>query len=245
MSDTPGKPDPDQQREGGGAGRFLTRRNTIIIGILAVAFIGWCFAFEPVTRNYVARDALCTYCHYKPDYEYSARMSYTTQHPAELKPDQKPARCVDCHLPKGFWASAFAYTHFASITDLYGHFRDRPAERAGEWLPLSAARAYRVRDRLYEYDSVTCHNCHVMSEIKPKQARGRKAHADAVKNGDTCIECHSNLVHRDVEVRTAAQMQEEGETEEGLGETPDEGLDNIEDSGSSGETEGLDNLEDL
>lgn len=245
MSETPGQPDNGEQGKGSGPGRFLSRRVRIIIGIVAVAFIAWCFVFEPVTRNFVAQDATCLYCHYKTDYEYAARMSFTTQHPAELKHGEKAARCVDCHLPRGFWASAFAYTHFASITDLYGHFRDRPAERAGKWIPLSAARAYRVRDRLYEYDSVTCHNCHIMSEIKPKQARGRKAHADAVKDGETCIECHANLVHRFVAVRTEAQMQDSGAGEEGMDEGMDEGLEGDTDSGSGGSGDSSDGLDDL
>ena len=191
----------------------------IIIGIIAVLVIGWCFAFESVTRNFVAQDATCQYCHLPREYEHAVRMSFTKQHPVELKDDQKAARCVECHLPKGFWASAFAYTHFASATDLFGHFRDRPAERAGDWIPLSAARAYRVRDRLLEYDSETCLTCHVMAEIKPKEPRGQKAHEDAIRDKQTCMECHANLVHRYIEVRTttAGAGAEEG-MEEGLEE---------------------------
>ena len=220
-----------------GGFRSLSKRSRIIVGIIAVLLIGWCFAFEPVTRNFVAQDATCIYCHLPREYEYSVRLSYTRQHPAELKDDQKPARCVDCHLPKGFWASAFAYTHFASATDLYGHFRDRPRERSGDWIPLSAARAYRVRDRLMEYDSVTCHNCHTMSEIKPKQPRGQKAHEDAVRDNDTCVKCHTNVAHRYVEVRTepAAGAEEEG-MDEGLDEM-DEGLDEGLDEGGGSEEE--------
>ena len=216
-----------------GGFRSLSKRSRIIVGIIAVLVIGWCFAFEPVSRNFVAQDATCIYCHLPREYEHAVRLSFTKQHPTELKDDQKAARCVDCHLPKGFWASAFLYTHFASATDLYGHFRDRPKERSGNWIPLSAARAYRVRDRLLEYDSVTCHNCHIMSEIKPKQPRGQKAHEDAIRDNQTCLECHVNLVHRYVEVRTTKPAGG-GEEEEGMGEGLDEGLDEGEGSGSGG-----------
>ncbi len=252
MADTEKEQGSGQQEEGDGAGsRLLTPRN-VIIGVVALAIIGWCFAFEPVTRHYVAQDDVCLYCHFKQDYDYAVRMSYTSQHPAEPEDGEPPATCVDCHLPEGFWASSFAYTHFASITDLYGHFRDRKGERAGDWIPLSAARAYRVRDRLYEYDSVTCNHCHVMAEIEPEQARGRKAHDDAVESGDTCIACHTNMVHRFVEVRTAAQMQEDGEAESGLDEGLDEGMEGLEtlDEGlqspdDSAEPEGLEDLQEL
>jgi len=208
-------------------------RSRIIAAVIAVLVVGWCFAYEPVTRNFIAQDATCSYCHLPREYLHSARMPFTKQHPVEPKEKDRIARCVDCHLPEGFWATTFAYTHFASATDLFGHFRDRPAERAGDWIPLSAARAYRVRDRLMEYDSVTCNTCHIMSEIKPKQPRGQKAHEDAVRDNDTCVKCHNNIVHRYVEVRVAAAATDK--SEEGLEEGMEEGLEEDLDEGVEGE----------
>ena len=182
---------------------FYQRGAIIAGGIGVVIMIGLSIAYEPVTRNYIATDWVCSYCHVEREYLHSIRMSFTKSHPAETEEGQSPARCVDCHLPEGFWNTTYAYTHAASITDLFGHFRDREGERAGDWIPLSAARAYRVRDRLLENDSVTCNICHIESEIKFSRPRGEKAHADAQETGETCIECHSNLVHRFVEVRLA------------------------------------------
>ncbi len=169
-----------------------------------VALIGWLFAYEPVTRNLVATEFVCSYCHLEREYVPTARLSFSKPHPATLEAGEEEARCVDCHLPEGFWATTFAYTHFASATDLFGHFRDRASERAGDWIPPSAARAHRMRDRLFEYDSVTCRSCHIESEIKPKRKRGQRAHAKALENKETCVECHDNLVHRYVEVRKDA-----------------------------------------
>ena len=194
----------------------------LLLGVLAV--------IQPVTRKYVATDKVCTHCHVQQEYLYSARMSFTKQHPpkARLKAGQSPAHCVDCHLPKGIVNTFFAYTHFVSITDLFGHFRDREAERAGDWIPLSAARAYRVRDRMKEYDSETCRTCHDMEKIVPESTRGKTAHKDAIASKETCIECHSNLVHRYVEVRTAPAA------EENKGEGESEGVDEF-DEGSAPE----------
>ena len=180
----------------------LPRHTRIILGsVMAVALIGWCFAYEPVTRNFIATESVCTYCHLEREYVHTARLSFTKAHLLDPEEGEEQPQCVDCHLPEGFWAATFAYTHFASITDLYGHFRDRAAERSGDWIPPSAARAYRVRDRLFEYDSVTCRVCHIEAEIKPKRERGQKAHEDALRDKQTCIECHVNEVHRYVEVR--------------------------------------------
>lgn len=212
-----------QAREPQKTPRLFSRRRAAVIGaaVVGIALVGWCFAYEPVTRNFVAMDSVCTYCHLKTEYLYSVRMSYSHPHPAEPKTGEQPARCVDCHLPEGFWATTFAYTHFASATDLFGHFRDRAGERSGDWIPLGAARANRVHNRLLEHDSNTCRVCHIESEIVPKRDRGKKAHADALENKETCIECHTNLVHRFVEVREAEKVSEAGE---GLDEGLDEGL---------------------
>jgi len=175
-----------------------------ILAVLVVLAVGWIIAYEPVTRNLIAQDGLCNYCHLPWEFNSDVRLTATRPHLAQ--PDEKTsqARCVDCHLPEGWWNATYAYTHFLSITDLFGHFRDRDAERAGNWIPPRAATAYRVRDRLFEYDGVTCRTCHIESEIKFTRARGENAHKLALEEKKTCIECHNNLVHRLVEVRKDA-----------------------------------------
>jgi nitrate/TMAO reductase-like tetraheme cytochrome c subunit len=191
---------------------------------VAIVVVGGLFAFEPVTRNLVAMEPVCSYCHGEREYVPEVRLSFSTVHPpapkegeAEGEAEAKreaPADCVDCHLPEGFWAATFAYSHYTSATDLFGHSRDRASERAGDWIPASAARAYRVRDRLFEYDSNTCRTCHIEAEIKPKRKRGQNAHKKALEEKQTCIECHDNLVHRYVELReTAFQAPEASDSQ--------------------------------
>ena len=196
-----------------------SRRWLIIISVVLILLVGSGFAFEPITRHYVTTDTICIYCHIQREYLHTSRMSYTSIHPPQKRldagvperlKDRVPAHCADCHLPHGLIATAYAYTHYLSITDLFGYFRDRQGERAGDWIPLSAARAYRVRTRLQEYDSITCRSCHIMEEIVPESNRGKTAHKDAITNGESCIECHTNLVHRYVEVRTAETKTETG-----------------------------------
>ena len=72
-----------------------------------------------------------------------------------------------------------------------------------------------------------------MEEIVPESIRGKSAHKDAIANHETCIDCHTNLVHRFVQVRAeapAAEEQSEGaggeeidEFGEGSGNGTDEG----------------------
>ena len=191
------------------SGPFAFRLALLAIAIVFIA--GLTFSFEPITRKYVATEWVCSYCHLEQEYEPAARLSMTRPH--QTNPEKAQPECVDCHVPKGIMGAVFAYTHFASATDLFGHFRDRDAERAGPWIPPSAARAYRTRDRLFEYDSITCRSCHIESEIKPKRKRGKRAHASALKSKETCIECHDNLVHRYVEVRDTAYQKPDEPTD--------------------------------
>lgn len=173
----------------------------IAVAVFVALSIGWVIVYEPVTRTLIAQDALCNYCHLPWEFNSDVRLTATRPHQAEHGQEQSQARCVDCHLPEGWWNATYAYTHFLSITDLFGHFRDREAERAGDWIPPRAATAYRVRDRMFEYDSITCRTCHIEAEIKPERKRGINAHKLALEEKKTCIECHNNLVHRRVDLR--------------------------------------------
>ena len=180
------------------------RTMAIIGGTFAVLIITGIIFFEPITRNVIAQDALCNYCHLPWEFNPDARLTATRPHASKAEPINTQASCVDCHLPQGWLNTAYAYAHFLSFTDLYGHVRDLDAERAGDWIPPRAATAYRVRDRMFEYRGDTCRTCHVESEIKFTRERGRNAHKLALKENQTCIECHNNLVHRPVDVREDA-----------------------------------------
>ena len=183
---------------------FSGRTKFVIGGALAILIVVLMVAYEPVTRNLIAQDALCNNCHLAWEFNPDARLTATSSHASAAEPVESQARCVDCHLPEGWWNATYAYTHFLSITDLFGHFRDLEFERSGEWIPPRAATAYRVRDRLFEYDSNTCRTCHIEGEIKLNSKRGVNAHKLALEERKTCIECHNNLVHRQVGIRKGA-----------------------------------------
>lgn len=177
------------------------KRLIIIAGavgaVLAVAFV---VAFEPVTRS-ISTDDFCSYCHLENEYDPRIRMSWSRPMKATVEGDEL-ARCVDCHLPPGiFMPAVYAISHYLSLTDLFGHLRDIDGERLGKWLPQRAKTAYRVRDRLYQHDGVTCRTCHDTSKFEPKSEAGQMAHESASVEGTTCIECHYNLVHRAVDLR--------------------------------------------
>jgi len=186
--------------------KLLEYRRTVnvAIGIIVAVIIGWIIAYEPVTRTFVAQNAVCNYCHLPWEYNPDERLTASRPHQALHNQKDSQAACVDCHLPEGWWNTTYAYLHFLSFTDLFGHLRDRDAERTGDWIPPRAATAYRVRDRMYENDGNTCRTCHIEAEIKFTRERGVNAHKLALKEQKTCIECHNNLVHRPVDARKNA-----------------------------------------
>lgn len=193
----------------------FANRKTVVVGVVVVVLVvATALAFEPVTRAFVAQDDLCGYCHVDYEYRAGVRLAYSKHHPLSTTEgfEDNQARCVECHLPTGLINTVYAYTHFASLTDLFGHSRDRTAERAGPWLPPRQAAAHRVRDRLFEYDSPTCRICHIEEEIEPKRERGINAHKKALEDKQTCIECHYNEKHRAVDVREGIFKQQEAST---------------------------------
>jgi cytochrome c-type protein NapC len=184
----------------------MSKRLKQITIILTVLVLLGLFILQPVTRELIAQDGLCSYCHVATEYRPEAYLSYSKFHPPQKIENyqNKQARCIDCHLLEGYLSSLAAYTHFISLTDLFGHFRYRTSERSGAWMPPRQVAAYRVRDRLFEYDSETCRTCHIEEQIEPKRERGKNAHKKALEEKKTCIECHYNEKHRKVDLRENA-----------------------------------------
>ena len=179
----------------------LMRRAVVIATIVvSVVAIGVVLAFEPITRTIVASQFMCLGCHTNSEYDYREANSPSKRHPATPE-EGGDAGCVDCHVAGGRVNSVFVYTHYLVGTDLFGGLRETKTARFPAEVTPVGKKAYRVRDGLMEYDSAPCRTCHIETEIKPKRKRGQKAHANALENKETCIECHNNLVHREVDLR--------------------------------------------
>ena len=57
--------------------------------------------------------------------------------------------------------------------------------------------AHDARMNLKKWDSVTCRACH--KNPRPPGKAPKAAHKKMETAGATCIDCHQNLVHREVE----------------------------------------------
>ncbi len=165
----------------------------IILLIVAV------FGFEPLTRSVSASQFVCLGCHLDGEYDPRAERPVSKSHADRLI--DKPARCVDCHVSKGAVGALFVYTHIFSHTDLYGDWQSLPGERTDPVHPPNARKAYRVRDAMRAADSRTCRDCHTEENSRPRTNKGLDEHKRGLEKKQTCIDCHFNLVHREVPPR--------------------------------------------
>lgn len=107
------------------------------------------------------------------------------------------ATCSDCHVPKS-WIHKVVRKIKAS-RELYHKALgtiDTPEKFDKKRLEL----ATNVWRAMKETDSRECRNCHTINSMNPEfqRPRARKQHMTAMKAGQTCIDCHKGIAHKDV-----------------------------------------------
>ena len=125
------------------------------------------------------------------------------------------ATCPDCHVPKEWThkivrkikASKELWHKALGTIDTPEKFDEKRLELAqNEWRRMKAN------------DSRECRNCHDFESmsIAYQKPRAVKQHTNALKNGNTCIDCHKGIAHKPVH-----QLMDEEELEELSAPNPD------------------------
>lgn len=105
--------------------------------------------------------------------------------------------CKDCHIPQGL-----ANFHLAIATHVVDGARELILEFKNDYSDIKKFDARRpemahdARMNLKRWDSVTCRACH--KNPQPPGADARAAHDKMRTQKATCIDCHQNLVHKEV-----------------------------------------------
>lgn len=146
----------------------------------------------------------CTSCHEMRDFVYEEyKQSAHYQNSSGVR-----AICADCHVPKA-WTAKVARKIRATFNEVphkvLGSIDTREKFEAKR-LEL----AQHVWDEMKANDSRECRNCHsreamVLANQKP---RARAQHQDALKTGETCIDCHQGIAHK--KPQAAAPKDEKG-----------------------------------
>jgi len=121
------------------------------------------------------------------------------------------AKCSDCHVPDP-WIHKMVRKVKAS-RELFSKAMgtiDTPEKFEANRLRL----ATRVWESMKATDSRECRNCHTLEAMSPQfQApRARKQHLSAMETGQTCIDCHKGIAHKDARHLLADEDLERLET---------------------------------
>ena len=138
----------------------------------------------------------CISCHEMKDYVYEEYKG--TVH--DVNRSGVGAVCSDCHVPKE-WTHKMIRKVYAS-KELWGKLTgtiSTPEKFDAKRLEL----AMHEWERMKATDSRECRNCHDFESMLPeKQApRARQQHMNALTTGQTCIDCHKGIAHRDLRDR--------------------------------------------
>lgn len=140
----------------------------------------------------------CTTCHEMRDNVYAEyRNTIHFQNRTGVR-----ATCSDCHVPNP-WVHKF--TRKVQATNELFHWAlgsvDTPEKFEAKRLQLAS----RVWTTMKETDSRECRNCHTLQSMNPEfqRPRARKQHLDAMQAGNTCIDCHKGIAHKNVRDRLA------------------------------------------
>jgi len=160
----------------------------LLIGVVAGVVLWGGFNTVVEATN---KEAFCISCHEMRDNvykEYSENTIHYTNRTGVR------ATCPDCHVPKEWGpkmlrkiqASRELYGKLVGTVDTREKFEAKRLQLAErEWARMKAN------------DSLECRNCHSHESMAKdvQKPRAKKSHELALKNKDTCIDCHKGIAH--------------------------------------------------
>ena len=187
---------------------FFSRRATkgATIGGAILFFLAGIFFWGGFNTSMEATNTgdFCISCHEMKDnvyVEYTPTIHYSNRTGVR-------ASCPDCHVPKP-WIHKMIRKIQAS-KEIY-HKMAGTVNTPQKFDEHRLTMAKRVWTTMKKTDSRECRNCHNFESMNPKyqQPRARKQHLNAFKTGQTCIDCHKGIAHKDVRKQLTDEELEE------------------------------------
>lgn len=177
------------------------RTGWIILTLAFVAGIGFVGAVS-FGISYTNEMEFCTSCHTMQTNfaEYKETLHYRN-------PSGVQATCADCHVPRPLIPKLI--TKIVAAKDVAHEILgtiDTPEKfEARRWLM-----ANRVWNKMKASDSRECRACHDFAnmDLSAQDRTARSRHARAEDKGETCIDCHKGVAHKEPD-----EPEEAGETE--------------------------------
>jgi trimethylamine-N-oxide reductase (cytochrome c), cytochrome c-type subunit TorC len=104
------------------------------------------------------------------------------------------AECADCHIPGD--PTSYLWTKIRAVKDIY-HEAIGTLDTPEKYQERKLLMAQHVWDELKANDSATCRSCHSYEamDILAQRPNARAEHPVAIKEGQTCIDCHRGVAH--------------------------------------------------
>ncbi|MEP3277536.1 MAG: NapC/NirT family cytochrome c, partial [Stappiaceae bacterium] len=152
-------------------------------------------------------EQFCISCHEMNDFVYQEYKG--TIH--DVNRSGVGAVCSDCHVPKD-WTHKMIRKVKAS-RELWGKFTGTISTKE----KFEAKRIHLAMnewERMKASDSRECRNCHGFESMMPEfqKPRARQQHLNAMETGQTCIDCHKGIAHRNLRDRADEDYLEKLET---------------------------------
>ena len=120
------------------------------------------------------------------------------------------ATCPDCHVPKEWhWKLLRKVRATNELFHKAIGSVDTPEKFEAKRLEL----AKHVWEEMEANDSRECRNCHSMTamDLSKQKPRARGQHESSIEEGETCIDCHKGIAHKDIhkELEKGTEQSEE------------------------------------
>jgi cytochrome c-type protein NapC len=115
------------------------------------------------------------------------------------------AICSDCHVPKDWTYKIIRKVQ--ATKELYGKMVGS-ISTPEKWEAKRLELAMHEWERMKASDSRECRNCHHFDAMLPEKQkpRARQQHLNAMKVGQTCIDCHKGIAHLDLRDRVDEEV---------------------------------------
>jgi cytochrome c-type protein NapC len=118
------------------------------------------------------------------------------------------ATCSDCHVPRE-WVHKFV-RKIQATNELF-HWALGSVNTPEKFDAKRLTLASHVWASMKATDSRECRNCHTIESMNPEfqRPRARKSHLAAMEAGNTCIDCHKGIAHKNVRDKVSDRELEE------------------------------------
>lgn len=118
------------------------------------------------------------------------------------------ATCSDCHVPHEWYLTL--YRKVLAVKDVYHHWLGT-IDTAEKFEAQRLKMAETVWKSMKNSNSKECRNCHNFEamDYENQRRRAAKQHQNAVRNEETCIDCHKGIAHKKPESKEEKQSNDE------------------------------------